>query len=130
MYSLIALLQGGIPSAGGKEMAVGSWTGQVNHLDAELPFFSGGKIRTTTSNLQSMTQAVSRNGSFSGTPVLGHDSSYSGDAMLFNSPSGTPRSPMHSTLFDLQAGGMTPGTTLLESTQASGTSTVPAKVCA
>ena len=115
-------------------MAVGSWPGQVNHLDAELPFFSGSKIRTTTSNLQSMTQAVSRTGSFSGmpssaTPVLGHDSSYPGDAILFsNSPSGTPRSPMHSTLFDLQAGGMTAGSALLEPNQAAGTSTVPAKV--
>lgn len=89
----------------------GSWSvpaapHQPSPLDAELPFFQGKPIKTS-SNLATMASGVTRTGSFSalsGTPVhasLSRENSFSVEA-LFGSSS-TPITP-RSGLFDLAPG--------------------------
>lgn len=86
-----------------KETLVGSWpaAGKQPAADAALPFFSGRPIRTTSSNLSSMS-GVQRTSSFTGghptsaRATMAMENSFSAEQLCYNACNSapiTPRSP-------------------------------------
>lgn len=86
-----------------KEALVGSWPGpgKQSAADAALPFFSGRPIRTTSSNLSSMS-GVQHTSSFNGAhpgsarATMGMDNSFAAEQLCYNACNSapiTPRSP-------------------------------------